>query len=58
MVDKKKYWVETTYCIIAPEGDAEDYLFDKKQAIKKCKKLNAELEKYHKGFGYKLKKEK
>ena len=58
MIDKKIYWIETTYCIIAPEEDMEDCFFDKKQAIKKCKRLNEELKKYHAGFGYKIKKEK
>jgi hypothetical protein len=37
---KKKYWVQTLYAVIAPDGSAEDYLFDKKSAKKLAKELN------------------
>ena len=56
--NKGKYRVQATYCVIAPNGEAEDYFFGKMEAIEECERLNKELDKYYKGFRYKAKKKK
>jgi len=40
---KKRYWVQTIYAVIAPDSSAEDYLFDKKSAVRYAKELNKKL---------------
>ena len=37
-----KYWVQTIYAVIAPNGTAEDYFYTKKEAVKSAKKCNEE----------------
>jgi hypothetical protein len=38
-----RYFVQTTHAIISPDGEGEDYYFDKKLALEECKKLNVKL---------------
>lgn len=40
---KAKYYIQTMYSLICPDGTAYDYYFSKKIAIKDMKKLNKEL---------------
>ena len=42
--DKKgRYWVQTIYAVIAPDGSAEDYFYTRKEAITEANKWNAPL---------------
>jgi hypothetical protein len=42
---KHLYRVQTTYCIIEPNGDAFDYYFEQRDADRMCEKLNELLRK-------------
>jgi hypothetical protein len=38
-----KYWIQTMYGVIGPDGDANDYHHDSYNAIEQCAKLNRGL---------------